>query len=150
MSLFLFGYIVDWVKAEGKTMIEITGSSLTQCQIAPDGSAVRLNFKSDCGQPASLTLPVECIQQLLMTLPHVASMAIRARYRDETLRWVFSLGSWQLEAARASADVILTLKTPDGFEVAFSIGRQDVKQIACAVDAAGPASEQARTAFPLM
>lgn len=86
-------------------MIEITGSSLTQCQVAPDGSAIRRNFKSVCGQPASITLPVECIQQLLMALPHVASMAIRAKYRDETLPSVFPLGSWKLEAAGGSADI---------------------------------------------
>ena len=102
-------------------MADINGTSLTTCQIAGDGSSVRLVFEAEGGQPASLTLPIQCIQQLLMTLPHVASKAIRARHRDDTVRLVFPLGDWKLGRAAGAGELILTLNTPDGFEVAFKV-----------------------------
>src|SRR5262245_64171529 len=103
-------------------MTEIAGKSLTRCQVAPDGSTIRLNFETTCGKPAAVVLPSECIQQLLMTLPQVASMAIRAKHGDQTLRLVFPLNTWQLEEVAGEAgQIILTLTPEDGFAVAFSV-----------------------------
>src|SRR5215470_13830223 len=116
-------------------MIEIAGKSLTRCQVAPDGSSIRLNFETTTGQPAAVVLPSECIQQLLMTLPHVASMAIKAKHGDNTLRLVFPLDRWKLEqAAGEPGQIILTLTTEDGFAVAFSIKAEDMRQMARVVD----------------
>jgi hypothetical protein len=47
---------------------------------------------------------------------------------------VFPLGEWRLEAAGGSDDLILTLKTTDGFEVAFSISVPVLSQISSAVE----------------
>jgi hypothetical protein len=110
-------------------MTDISGTSLITCQIAADGGAVRLIFEAADGRPASLTLPIQCIQQLLMTLPHAASKAIRAKHRDDTLRLVFPLGGWKLEEVGGGSELILTLQTPDGFEVAFSLRRDAIAQI---------------------
>jgi len=110
-------------------MTDISCTSLTTCQITADGSAIRLVFEGADGQPASLTLPIRCIQQLLMTLPHAASKAIRAKHRDETLRLVFPLGDWKLEQAAGASELILTLNTTDGFEVAFSIGHDALAEM---------------------
>src|SRR5262245_31253959 len=109
-------------------MSDISGTSLTACQIVPDGSSIRLVFEAADGRPASLTLPLQCIQQLLMTLPHAASQAIRARHRDDTLRLVFPLGNWKLEQG-AGGELILTLYTTDGFEVAFSVDQDAIAQM---------------------
>jgi hypothetical protein len=110
-------------------MTDISGTSFVTCQIAADGSAVRLVFEAADGQPASLTLPVQCVQQLLMTLPHAASKAIALKHRDDTLRLVFPLGGWKLEQAAGGSELILTLQTPDGFEVAFSLRQDAIAQI---------------------
>ena len=110
-------------------MDDISCTSLSTCQIAADGSAIRLVFEAANGQPTSLTLPIRCIQQLLMTLPHAASKAIRTKHRDETLRLVFPLGDWKLEQAAGASELILTLNTTDGFEVAFSIGHDALAEM---------------------
>src|SRR5262245_35915485 len=110
-------------------MSDISGTSLITCQIAPDGSSIRLVFEGADGRPASLILPTKCIQQLLMTLPHAVSKAIQARHRDDTLRLVFPLGNWKLEQAAGCGELILTLYTSDGFEVAFSVDRDAIEQI---------------------
>jgi hypothetical protein len=110
-------------------MIDLNAASLITCQIAADGNSVRLVFEAADGQTASLILPIHCIQQLLMTLPHAASKAIRARHGDDTLRLVFPLGDWKLEQAAGASELILTLNTPDGFEVAFSMDHTAIAQM---------------------
>ena len=110
-------------------MSDINGSSLITCQVASDGGSIRLVFEAPDGRPASLTLPMQCIQQLLMTLPHAASKAIRARHHDDTLRLVFPLGNWKLERAAGDSKLILTLYTPDGFEVSFSVDHNAIEQM---------------------
>ena len=49
--------------------LDINGKALTTWQVDSAGEAFRLNFESVDGQPASLTLPAECLRALLMTLP---------------------------------------------------------------------------------
>ena len=102
-------------------MNEIEARSLTTCQVAPDGAAVRLCFEDTDGLPGVLTLPTACIQQLVMTLPHLLSKAIRAQHGDDTLRAVFPLGAWHVEAQAGTSNFILTMMTSDGFEVSFSV-----------------------------
>jgi hypothetical protein len=123
-------------------MADINGTSLITCQIAADGSAIRLVFEAADGQPASLTLPIQCIQQLLMTLPHAASKAMRVKHRDGTLRLVFPLGNWKLEQAAGTSELILTLNTPDGFEVAFSVGYDAIAQISRTARSSAEASSR--------
>ena len=124
---------------------EIDVASLTTCQVAPEGYCVRLNFEDVLGRPATLRLTSACAQQLTMTLPHLLSKALQARYRDRSLRAVFPLGDWRLEAAAGSKDLVLTMITPDGFEVAFSLGASAIARIASALEEHRSMAEQGPT-----
>ena len=112
---------------------EIDVASLTTCDVVPEGHYVRLNFEDTLGLPATLRLTSACVQQLTMTLPHLLSKALQAQYRDRSLRAVFPLGDWRLEAAAGSKDFVLTMITPDGFEVAFSLGAPALARLMSAV-----------------
>jgi hypothetical protein len=100
---------------------QIDVASLTNCQVAPEGHYVRLNFEDALGRPSTLRLTSSCVQQLVMTLPHLLSRALQAQHADPSVRAVFPLSEWRLEVAARSQDFILTMMTPDGFEVAFSL-----------------------------
>jgi hypothetical protein len=113
---------------------EIDVALLTTCQVAPEGHYVHLNFEDALGRPATLRLTSACVRQLAMTLPHVLSKALQARYADRSLRAVFPLGCWRLEAAAGSKDLILTMMTPDGFEVAFSLGAPAIAELMSAFE----------------
>jgi hypothetical protein len=113
---------------------EIDVASMTTCQVAPDGSYVRLNFEDALGRPATLSLTSPCVHQLAMTLPHLLSKALQAQFRDRSLRAVFPLGDWRLEAAAGSKDLILTMMTSDGFEVAFSLGAPAIARMISAFE----------------
>jgi hypothetical protein len=113
---------------------EIDVASLTTCLVTPGGQRVRLNFEDSRGRPATLSLPSNCVQQLVMTLPHLLSTALKAQHGDRSARAVFPLDEWRLETVSGSNDLILTLKTPDGFEVAFTLSPATLAQITSAVE----------------
>jgi hypothetical protein len=112
---------------------EIHVAALTTCQVAADGQYVRLNFEDACGLPATLRLTSGGIQQLLMTLPRLLARALTAQHRNGSVRAVFPLSEWRLEAA-GSTGFILTMMTPDGFEVSFSLSAPAIAGIASALE----------------
>ncbi len=126
--------------------IEIVGKVLTTTHVVQDGSQISLGFEDSEGRPSKITLPSRCVHQLLMTLPHLIALALRAQYRDDSLRLVFPLNEWRIETASGTDDVILSLRTEDGFEVAFAVAPQAINQMhACvqnsiAVPAHSPAT----------
>jgi hypothetical protein len=124
---------------------EIDIASLTTWDVAPEGCYVRLNFEDALGLPATLRLTSACVHQLTMTLPHLLSKALQAQYRDRSLRAVFPLGDWRLEAAAGSKDFILTMTTPDGFEVAFSLGAPAIARMVSAFEEHRSRAEQGPT-----
>jgi hypothetical protein len=124
---------------------EIDVAALTTSQVASDGRYVRLNFEDALGRPAALKLPSSCVHQLVMTLPHLLSKALQAQYADRSLRAVFPLGEWRLEAAAGSKDFILTMRTPEGFEVAFSLSAGAIAGITSVIEEHSSGKEQAPT-----
>jgi hypothetical protein len=94
---------------------EIDVTSLATCQVSPEGDYVSLSFEDALGRAVTLRLTPACVQELTMTLPDLLSKALQARYGDRSLRAVFPLGDWRLEAAAGSNYLILTMMTPDGF-----------------------------------
>lgn len=125
--------------------MEIVGRGLTGCQVDPTGVSFRLNLESVDGHPASVILPVDCLRSLLMTLPHVIEKALKARYRDDTLKIVYPMSSFALEAAAGSNSTILTMNTADGFKVSFALTPEDAGGLARSL--VGIEATQPRTTF---
>ncbi|MDB6108050.1 MAG: hypothetical protein JWO52_8049 [Gammaproteobacteria bacterium] len=121
---------------------EIEIASLTTCQVCPDGRHVRLNFANTRAGMATLRVTSACVQQLLMTLPRLLSTALKIQHRDSSVRAVFPLHDWRLEAAVGSGDLILTMTTTDGFEVAFSLSATVIAQISSAAQQRSSTAEQ--------
>jgi hypothetical protein len=87
-------------------------------------------------------LTSDSTQKLLMSLPRLLSRALLAQHRDNSVRAVFPLSEWRLEKAAGSPDLILTMMTADGFEVAFSLGTQVAATLASALQEHRPMVEQ--------
>jgi hypothetical protein len=57
----------------------------------------------------------------MMTLPDIVRRSLQARYGDPSMRVVYPVGSWSLERSAVPGNVIVTLRTPDGFSVSFGL-----------------------------
>ena len=109
------------------------GTTLTDYIVDADGTTVRLNGRDDAGRDFSLRLSIDQVGSLMMTLPQILTQAVRTRYRDDSLRYVFGLGSWTLETTPDAAMLVLNLSTIDGFNGSFGLSRSIMGDLAGAL-----------------
>jgi hypothetical protein len=100
--------------------MDIETQSLTTCEIAPDG-AISLGFVDSNGTPQTIRLSLNQVGALVMTLPGLIDRALQARYGDGTLRYAYPLASWEVEQSSDPTQIMITLRTVDGFSVCFSM-----------------------------
>jgi hypothetical protein len=104
----------------------IMGKELIAYDIGSDGSRFCLRFSCVNGKQGSLSFPTECLKALIMTLPRMMTQALWARYGDESLRLVYRAEIVQIERSPDPNTFILTLTTPDGFGVSFSLSGEQL------------------------
>lgn len=121
-------------------MRELVGERLTTWSVSPDGSRARLGFSDGAGQPCRVDLPVDALSGLLLTVPRILQCALNRR-GDESARIVQPLGTWQLEQVAGQGRLILTLTTPDGFSVAFTLAPDELAAMAKAGQEHAPAAD---------
>src|SRR5262245_43925640 len=109
-------------------MTVINGAALTTFAVSPDGSMISINVTDENSNPGSLVLPADCLRSLIMSLPEMMQQALRRRYQDPSLRLVYPLGNWSLEASTEPGKLILTLSTGDGFAVSFAVTADELKR----------------------
>ena len=105
--------------------------SLTNYEVAPDGSSVKLNVLDADGRPASLIVPFEPLRALAMSMPKIVLHALRCATGDaDALRLVHGVANWKIERATDPNYAILTFSTADQFELSFAIRDQTLAQMA--------------------
>jgi hypothetical protein len=122
--------------------MEIDTETLTTCEIAADGGAISLGFVDSAGQPATVTLSLDDAGSLAMTLPGLITKALQARFDDRSLHNAYPLASWALEQSSDPTQVLVTLRTADGFSACFSVQHQQQNEFGEAL-LAEPGSEAA-------
>jgi hypothetical protein len=68
-----------------------------------------------------------------MTMPRTAVEALRKIHGCDGLRLVYPLDDWSLSATEGKAQFLLTLKTPDGFEITFAIDPPDLARMTATI-----------------
>lgn len=111
---------------------DIIGQELLSFDVAVDGSRIRMSFSQPDGTLTALNLPSDCLQAMVMTLPKMMAEVLRARHNDESLRLVYPAHMVRVEQASDPSTLILTLATPDGFEVSFALAGRHLKTLATA------------------
>lgn len=103
---------------------------MTTFEVAPNGERVRLNAITTDGVRSSISLPLKVLSQLVMTLPRIALAALRRQQANDALRIVYPAKDLKVEqSAEQPGTYILTLSTPDGFEVSFAVNRDKLETI---------------------
>jgi superfamily II DNA helicase RecQ len=102
-------------------MMESTTLSLGRCEVAADGGSISLGFVDATGKPATIRLSLSQVGSLAMTLPGLIDKALQKRFGDQSLRYAYPLSSWAIEQSSDPDQVMITLRTEDGFSVCFAI-----------------------------
>jgi hypothetical protein len=100
--------------------IEIEIAKLMNFETASDGTSVKLLVESNAGDIVGIVLAIETVTALLMTLPTMAASAVRRANHDPSLRITYPLREFEIESTSDNLR-ILTIGTPDGFWVSFSL-----------------------------
>ena len=66
-------------------------AKLDACEVSGDGASIRLSVTDGQGRPLDLQVTAEQAGSLAMTLPRLVDAALKARYRDPSLRLVYPL-----------------------------------------------------------
>jgi hypothetical protein len=115
----------------------IVAESLTTFNVDEDGMFVNLNVLDGAGEPSTLVLPAQCLNQLLMSIPKMIQKAIQNRYKDDALRLVYALKEFNVELGETNTagvdQFILTLATAEGFSVSFSASEQQLTSMGATI-----------------
>ena len=93
---------------------------LINFETATDGTAVRMLVDDVAGRTVGIIFTIETLSALLMTLPTMAASAIKRAHNDPTMRITYPATDFQIELSPGNVR-ILTIGTPDGFTVSFSL-----------------------------
>ncbi len=99
----------------------IKAERLTTWKVAADVERVLLGFEDEAGRTAAISLPLEMLSALMMTIPRMLREALAGRFAGGALRMIHPLGDWRVERAMGADASLLSLATPDGFEVTFAL-----------------------------
>ena len=121
-------------------MYVIRGRQLNSFEIAPDGESFALHLTDEQARPATLVLPAECLNALIMTLPEMLRQSLRLRYGDDSMRVVYPVGTWDVEGSPVVGSVIVSLRTPDGFGVSFALPASELLRMSMRGAAASTAA----------
>ncbi len=104
-------------------------SALTTSEVGEGGAEIRLSMLDEAGRQVTLEFPAGLAASLILTLPHLMERCLQ-QVRGAATRLVFPMQCWALEGACETENFILTLRTPDGFSVAFAVSKDDARGLA--------------------
>ena len=99
---------------------EVEIKRLVNFETAANGTAVKLIVRDVANRTFSIILTLETLSALLMTLPTMALSAVKRAHNDPTMRITYPLREFEIELGPDNLR-ILTIGTPDGFTVSFSL-----------------------------
>ena len=104
--------------------MKICNAALTNCGLAQDGHAVRLDLADDKGTEVSLELSFERAQAIAKTLPSLLTRALQTVTSNASSRFVLTLDRWTVEQSNDGTSLLLILAAGDGYEVCIDIPRE--------------------------
>jgi hypothetical protein len=108
-------------KEKGRTMTtEIEVQELINFETATDGTAVKIFVRDVANRKIGIILTIETLSALLMTLPSMALGAVKRAHNDPSMRITYPVREFEIELGPDDLR-ILTIGTPDGFTVSFSL-----------------------------
>jgi hypothetical protein len=99
--------------------VKVDADQLTEVRLSADGARVVMDMLDSKGQRVSLSLPASCLNAMLSVLPRHAKPGS-----------VHKLDSWNMGVAENGQDLLLTLRTPEGLAISFTLKPWQVEGMA--------------------
>lgn len=128
------------VLVELQMVDKVRVAALTTSEVGEGGTEIRLCMRDEAGREVTLEFPAALAASLILTLPRLMERCVQ-QLRGDATRLVFPMQCWALEGADETENFILTLRTPDGFSVAFAVSKDDARGLAEALQTHCPAIE---------
>ncbi len=100
----------------------IDAAHIHSVDVCDDGQRLRLRVLDQAGLPASVTLPVDCLNTLLTALPPDALDLVAGQDGP-----VHRLDGWTLRSGEH--DLLLTLRLPNGANITFAVKSRQIEAI---------------------
>jgi len=101
----------------------IEAAELNRIEIIDGGRRLCLSVRDAAGRPASMSLPIECLNAVVTAVPRSDRDLLA-----DAARSVHRLDSWTLRDE--GAGLVLTLHLPDGARIAFGVKPSQIAAIA--------------------
>jgi hypothetical protein len=118
---------------EANRMESVEVDTFTTYEVAGDGSGVRLNFQDNRGCETAVSIPMEALKTLTLSLPKIMLEVLQVHMKDPTLRLVHAVDTWRVERASDGQTCILTFVTPDQFSISFNVNDAALAELSEAV-----------------
>jgi hypothetical protein len=100
-------------------LVKIDANQVTEARLSADGTRVMLVLFDATGQRISLSLPANCLNAVLSVAP---------RYAEPDA--IHKLDTWNMGVAENDQDLLLTLRTPEGLAISFTLKPWQVEGMA--------------------
>ena len=124
--------------------MKIDVKELSDYAVDVDGTTISLIGVDVLDGNFQLTLDVDQLGMLVMTLPSLIEKALKTRFRDASLRYCYPTRSYTVEQTSDNNSLIVTMKTADGFGVSFTMSRRQAKVLGDALSSASHETAQIR------
>jgi hypothetical protein len=99
--------------------VRIDATQLAEIQLSDDATRVTMTLLDASGQKVLLSLPADCLNAVLSVVPRQAAPDV-----------VHRLDNWSMGAAENGQDLLLTLRSPEGVAISFTLKPWQVEGMA--------------------
>jgi hypothetical protein len=99
--------------------VKIDADELTEIRLSADGARVLMSLLDTEGRKVSLSLPASCLNAVMSVAPRHAEPGA-----------IHKLDSWNMGAVENGQDLLLTLRTPEGLAISFTLKPWQVEGMA--------------------
>src|SRR5580698_2891098 len=90
--------------------VRIDATQLAEVRLSDDATRVTMTLLDASGQKVLLSLPADCLNAVLLVVPRQAPPDV-----------VHRLDNWCMGAAKNGQDLLVTLSTPEGVAISFTL-----------------------------
>jgi hypothetical protein len=114
--------------------VRIDATQLAEIRLSDDATRVTMTLLDASGQEVLLSVPADCLNAVVSIVPRQAAPDV-----------VHRLASWSMGVAENSQDLVLTLRTPEGVAVCFTLKLWQVEGMATIATYGGAQRPPAKT-----